>query len=59
MYSNSCDQALDPELLATFCRRSRRRLRDVQASCQAPRPRLDWTRSDPNHHNIAKYNRVV
>merc|ERR1719287_218482 len=27
--------ALDPELLATFCRRSRRRLRDVQASCQA------------------------
>lgn len=27
--------ALDPELLTTFCRRGRRRLRDIQISCQA------------------------
>jgi len=40
-YSMACsdataiDIALDPELLTTFCRRGRRRLRDIQSSCQA------------------------
>jgi len=41
--TQTVELALDPELLATFCRRSRRRLRDVQASCQVS-VKLDRTR---------------